>query len=110
MNKNTIRQLGFATCLLVAAPLVVGCAGTQTRASTGQQIDDATITAKVKSQLLADPQVSGLQVNVETFKGQVQLSGYVNSPDERSKAEQIARQVGGVRTVANDLIVKSDKQ
>lgn len=107
MNNNTVRHIGLAACLLIAAPIVAGCAGTQTRASTGQQIDDATITAKVKSQLLADPQVSGLQVNVETFKGQVQLSGYVNSPDERAKAEQIARQVTGVRTVANDLIVKS---
>lgn len=107
MKNNTVRQIGLAACLLVAAPILAGCAGTQERASTGQQIDDATITAKVKSQLLADPQVSGLQVNVETFKGQVQLSGYVNSPDERAKAEQIARQVGGVRTVANDLIVKA---
>lgn len=107
MNNNTVRQLGLAAYLLVAAPIIAGCAGNQTRASTGQQIDDATITAKVKSQLLADPQVSGLQVNVETFKGQVQLSGYVNSSDERAKAEQIARQVGGVRTVANDLIVKA---
>lgn len=107
MQNNTVRQIGLAACLLVAAPLIVGCAGNQTRASTGEHIDDATITAKVKSQLLADPQVSGLNVNVETFKGQVQLSGYVNNPDERSKAEQIARDVAGVRTVANDLIVKA---
>lgn len=107
MNNNTVRQISLAACLLVAAPIIAGCAGGPSRASTGQHIDDATITAKVKSQLLADPQVSGLQVSVETFKGQVQLSGYVNSSDERSKAEQIARQVGGVRTVANDLIVKA---
>lgn len=105
--NNKAREMTLAVCLLVAAPLVVGCAGTQTRASTGQQVDDATITAKVKSQLLADPNVSGLQVNVQTFKGQVQLSGYVNSSDERARAEQIARQVAGVKNVSNDLIVKA---
>ena len=102
-----LRQLGFAVCLIGAIPLFTGCAATETRSSTGQQLDDSAITAKVKSQLLADPQVSGLQVNVETFKGQVQLSGYVNSPDERTKAEQIARKVEGVKNVSNDLIVKS---
>lgn len=107
--NNKARQMTLAVSLLVAAPLVVGCAGSQTRASTGQHVDDATITAKVKSQLLADPNVSGLQVNVQTFKGQVQLSGYVNSSDERARAEQVARQVAGVKNVSNDLIVKSER-
>lgn len=107
--NNTTRQVSFAVCLLVAMPLVAGCAGNRTQASTGQHVDDAAITAKVKSQLLADPNVSGLQVNVQTFKGQVQLSGYVNSTDERSKAEQIARDVAGVRNVSNDLIVKTSR-
>lgn len=108
--KYKLRQLGFTVCLIGAIPLFAGCAGTETRSSTGQQLDDSAITAKVKSQLLADPQVSGLQVNVETFKGQVQLSGYVNSPDERTKAEQIARNVEGVKNVSNDLIVKSSSK
>lgn len=107
--KTKVRQLGLAVGLIAAIPLFSGCAATDNRASTGQHIDDAAITAKVKSQLLADPQVSGLQVNVDTFKGQVQLSGYVNSPEERARAEQIARQVAGVRNVANDLIVKPSK-
>jgi len=107
--KTNVRQLGLAISLIAAIPMFAGCAATDKRASTGQQIDDAAITAKVKSQLLADPQVSGLQVNVDTFKGQVQLSGYVNSPEERAKAEEIARQVAGVKNVNNDLIVKSSK-
>lgn len=108
--KNKAYQLGFAVCLMAAVPLFTGCASTDTQRSTGQTVDDAAITAKVKSQLLADPDVSGLQVNVQTNKGQVQLSGYVNTPEERSKAEQIARQVAGVKKVDNDLIVKSKTQ
>jgi hyperosmotically inducible periplasmic protein len=104
MNKYT-RNVGLALCLLVAAPLVTGCASPQRTA--GQTVDDATITAKVKSQLLADPDVSALNVNVTTYKGQVQLSGYVNEAAQRTKAEQIAKNVEGVRNVSNDLIVKA---
>lgn len=103
--KNITRSLSLAACLLVAAPLVTSCASQQRTA--GQSIDDATVTAKVKSQLLADPKVAGLNVNVTTFQGQVQLSGYVDSPDQRNKAEQIARKVEGVKSVSNDLIVKA---
>ena len=100
-----VRSVGLAACLLVAAPLVTGCA-TADR-TTGQTVDDATITAKVKSQLLADPNVSALNVNVTTYRGQVQLSGYVNDANQRTKAEQIARNVDGVKSVSNDLIVKA---
>jgi hyperosmotically inducible periplasmic protein len=105
MNRIT-RTFGLATCLLFATPLVVGCASDAMQRSSGQTVDDAAITAKVKSQLLSDPNVSGLNVNVTTFKGQVQLSGYVDNPEQRSKAEQIARDVSGVQSVSNDLIVK----
>ena len=99
------RVVGLTACLLVAAPLVTGCANPQR--SVGETVDDATITAKVKSQLLADPDVSGLNVNVTTFNGQVQLSGYVRSTEQRQRAEQIAREVEGVRSISNDLIVQS---
>lgn len=105
MNKLT-RNVSLTVCLLVAAPLVTGCATDQQR-TAGQTVDDATITAKVKSQLLADPDVSALNVNVTTYKGQVQLSGYVDNPAQRSKAEQIAKNVDGVKAVSNDLIVKA---
>lgn len=104
MNKLT-RNVSLTVCLLVAAPLVVSCAHQERTA--GQTVDDATITAKVKSQLLADPDVSALNVNVTTFRGQVQLSGYVDNPTQRSKAEQIAKNVSGVKAVSNDLIVKT---
>lgn len=99
-------SIGLAVCLLVAAPLVTSCAH-QAERTAGQTVDDATITAKVKSQLVADPDVSALNVNVTTFKGQVQLSGYVDNANQRTRAEQIARNVGGVKSVSNDLIVKA---
>ena len=105
--KRLIRSVGLVGCLVVAAPLVVSCASSGTERSTGQTVDDATITAKVKSQLLADPDVSALNVNVTTFKGQVQLSGYVENTTQRSKAEQIAKNTTGVKAVSNDLIVKT---
>jgi hyperosmotically inducible periplasmic protein len=104
--KNVTRTLSLAACLLVAAPLFTGCA---TERTAGQTVDDASITAKVKSQLLADPQVSGLNVNVTSYEGQVQLSGYVDSTEQRTKAEQIAKNVSGVKSVSNDLIVKAGK-
>lgn len=100
-------SMGLAVCLLVAAPLVTSCAHTATQRTAGQTVDDATITAKVKSQLIADPEVSALNVNVTTFKGQVQLSGYVDNSNQRTRAEQIARKVEGVKSVSNDLIVKA---
>lgn len=103
-----LRNIGLAVCLLVAAPAIVGCASTDR--SAGQTVDDATITAKVKSQLLSSPEVSGLNVNVTTYRGQVQLSGYVNSAEQRQQAEQIARGVDGVKSVSNDLIVKASEQ
>lgn len=102
--KTHVRVLTLATCLVAAPPLMSAC---QTDRTAGQTIDDSTINAKVKSQLLADPEVSGLNVNVTTYRGQVQLSGYVNSTEQRQRAEQIARNVEGVKSVSNDLIVKA---
>lgn len=101
-----MKSVGLAVSLLVAAPLVGGCASEQHR-TVGQTVNDSALTARVKSELLADPDVSGLNVNVTTYDGQVQLSGYVASEDERAQAEQIARGVEGVKSVSNDLIVKS---
>ena len=106
--KPTIRNTALAVCVLVATPLIVSCAATSAQESTGEYVDDAAITAKVKNQLLQDKNVSGLQVTVETYKGRVQLSGFVSSQDEKIKAEKLARSVPGVRSVSNDLIVKAD--
>ncbi len=106
--KPTIRIAALAVSVLVAAPLIVSCAATPTRESTGEYIDDAAITTKVKNQLLGAKDVSALHVSVETFKGRVQLSGFVSTQDEKIKAEKLARGVPGVRSVTNDLIVKAD--
>ena len=77
--------------------------------STGETVDDASITAKVKSKLLADPDVKGLDTHVNTFRGTVQLTGFVDSQEQKMRAEQLSRQVSGVQSVQNDLIVKTEE-
>jgi osmotically-inducible protein OsmY len=85
---------------------MLGCAGDRTTKSTGQVVDDNAIAAKVKSGLIADPQVKGMSVNVDVFKGVVQLSGFVDNPATAQKAVSIARSVEGVKEVRNNLTVK----
>jgi osmotically-inducible protein OsmY len=85
---------------------MLGCAGDRTSKSTGQVIDDNAIAAKVKSALVADPDVKGTQVNVDVFKGAVQLSGFVDNAAQAQKAVNLARNVPGVTEVRNSLIVK----
>lgn len=89
-----------------AAVLLAACAGSPTRESTGEVIDDTVITTKVKTALLADTRVRGRDVHVETFKGRVLLSGIVASPEERQTAERIARQTAGVKEVNNKISVQ----
>lgn len=89
------------------AALQTGCAGTATRTSTGEFIDDASITTKVKAAFVRDPVVSALDVNVDTFKSVVQLSGFVNTPEEKSRAEQVAAGIAGVSRVQNNISVKT---
>ena len=107
---QTIRRLTTATALVAAlgAAFVAlpGCAGSPTQESTGQYVDDSAITTQVKSKFVADPQVSALNIKVETFKGTVQLSGFANSQTEVSRAVEIASDVKGVRAVRNDIRVK----
>lgn len=96
------RRSLFATAL--AASLLGACAGTGTR--TGVAIDDSVITTKIKTELLADKRVSGMNVHVDTHQGRVQLSGVAKSPDERQVAEGIARSVDGVKQVENRITVQ----
>jgi len=90
----------------LAAALLAACAGSPTKESTGEMVDDSVITTKIKSAMVADKSVSVLDVSVETFKGRVLLSGYVKSPDERQRAEGIARSVNGVKEVNNKIVVQ----
>jgi osmotically-inducible protein OsmY len=99
------RLASLVLCLIVIIGML-GCAGSRTQTSTGEYIDDSAITAKAKTALLADEDVSGLQVEVETFKGVVQLSGFVDTPAQAQKAEQIVRAIDGVQEVKNDIVVK----
>lgn len=85
----------------------VKAAAGEDRIEAGKFIDDAWITAKVKALLLKDEGIKGLAVQVETHKGMVQLSGWVDSPSQITQAEKIARSVAGVKEVRNDLLVKS---
>ncbi|MCR4348081.1 MAG: BON domain-containing protein [Sulfuricaulis sp.] len=85
---------------------LAGCAGTSSRDSTGEYIDDAAITTKVKSGMFADKEVSGLNISVDTIKGVVYLSGTAATRQESNKAATIARNVAGVKSVVNKIQVK----
>jgi osmotically-inducible protein OsmY len=85
---------------------LVACASTSKQSSTGEYVDDSVITTKVKSLLAEDDFLKSFQISVETYKGTVQLSGFVNSRQAVDKANQIAYSVKGVKSVKNDLIVK----
>ena len=93
--------------LAVVATLAAACAATPTQESTGGYIDDSTITAKVKTNLAQDNKVSATDIHVKTYKGVVDLSGFVNSQSQISEAGLVAGQVSGVKSVHNNLIVKS---
>jgi osmotically-inducible protein OsmY len=83
-----------------------GCAGTSTKEGTGEYVDDTVITTKVKAAIFNEPTLKSAEINVETFKGTVQLSGFVNSRADINKAVEVARAVAGVTSVKNDMRVK----
>lgn len=85
------------------------CSSSATRQSTGEYIDDTAISAKVKSAMISDDTVKALDVQVETFRGVVQLSGFVDSAEQKSRAEQIARSTNGVRNVTNNIQLKANQ-
>lgn len=85
---------------------LTGCAGGSTYESTGEYLDDTVLTTKVKTSILGDSRLKLLQINVETFKGVVQLSGFVDSASAASRAVELTRKVPGVKSVNNSLIIK----
>jgi hyperosmotically inducible protein len=99
------RRKAFFLPLALALALSA-CAVVQGQESTGQYVDDAGITTSVKAKLVNDPDVKSTQVSVETMKGVVQLSGFVQSRQIATRAEQLTRTVAGVRGVKNDLVVR----
>ncbi|PIP35760.1 MAG: transporter [Desulfobacterales bacterium CG23_combo_of_CG06-09_8_20_14_all_52_9] len=104
MKKRNI----FIHCLMLLMLIgtLAACASTSTRESTGEYVDDSVITTKVKSLLAGDDFLKSFQIGVETYKGVVQLSGFVNTKEAANKAAQIAGSVKGVKSVKNDLVVK----
>ena len=94
---------------LAAATLVVlpGCAVTRGQSSVGEYIDDATITTQVKARMVENKQVDAAAISVETLNGTVMLSGFAKNADERAMAESIARNINGVKSVKNEIAVRS---
>ncbi|MCH8533205.1 MAG: BON domain-containing protein [Saccharospirillum sp.] len=101
---NTIWVSLFSILLITTT--VAGCAGSATQESTGEYIDDTWITTKVKAALIADPVAKARDVKVETFKGAVQLSGFVDSREAMDQAINVALGIEGVRTVENKMTIK----
>lgn len=103
---NKFSKVLSAAFLAVALVSVVACAPTAKQEGTGQYIDDTVITAKVKAALVEDPMTKATEINVETFKGVVQLSGFVTSQAASNRAVELARGVAGVKSVKNDMRIK----
>ena len=104
MKKSNI-VIHFLVLLMLIVTLAA-CAATRTQSSAGEYVDDSVITTKVKSLLAQDDFLKSFQISVESFKGIVQLSGFVNSKKAVDKAGEIAMSVQGVKSLKNDLIVK----
>jgi osmotically-inducible protein OsmY len=97
----------FASFFLVILVVsLLGCASTARQEGTGEYLDDALITTKVKAEIFRDASLKSSEINVETFKGVVQLSGFVNSQADINRAVEVARGVKGVISVKNDMRVK----
>jgi osmotically-inducible protein OsmY len=104
MKKNRVL-IGYLVLLMLVATFAV-CATTHAGESTGKYVDDSVITTKVKALIAEDGFLKSFKISVKTYKGTVQLSGFVNSKETAHKAGEIARSVKGVRSVRNNLIVK----
>ncbi|HEX9661692.1 MAG TPA: BON domain-containing protein [Candidatus Binatia bacterium] len=92
--------------LAIALASALGCASTSTKEGTGEYFDDSVVTTKVKAAIFNEPSLSSNQISVETFKGTVQLSGFVKTSDEKNKAAEVARGIKGVASVKNDIRLK----
>jgi osmotically-inducible protein OsmY len=104
-----MKQLKHISTIILAVMLatVIGCASTPKKEGTGEYIDDSVITTKVKAAVFNEPSLKSTEINVETFKGEVQLSGFVNSEADIKKAVEVARSVKGVTSVKNDMQLKA---
>ena len=113
VRKNSrVSSRSVARFLLAFGPVLLlggvgaGCAGTATRPSTGEAIDDGVVSTRVKTALLRDDGTPGTAIQVETFRGTVQLSGFVNTAAQKTRAVEIARATPGVASVVDNIVVK----
>lgn len=102
--KRVNPFLSFLSAILLLA--LMACAPTAKHEGTGEYVDDTVITTKVKAALINDPELKASEINVETFKGNVQLSGFVSSKEDIDKAVDVAKGIKGVTVVRNSMIVK----
>ena len=103
MIRTTLAAVAIASSLVMAS----GCAVTRDQQTTGAYIDDSVITATVKTRMLDNPDVAGTSITVETLNGTVMLSGFAKNTLERTTAERIARDVEGVKSVKNEVVVRT---
>ncbi|MBF0355282.1 MAG: BON domain-containing protein [Alphaproteobacteria bacterium] len=103
--KSFSKYLSVVILALVLLP-AAGCSSTSSQEGTGEYVDDSVITTKVKAAIFDDPSLKVAEINVETFKGIVQLSGFVSSRNAANKAVGVARGVSGVKSVKDDMQIK----
>jgi len=103
-----MKQLNYFSVFIMILALLffTGCAATSTQESTGEYIDDSVITTKVKAAIFNDPALKSAEINVETFRGVVQLSGFVSSQSDINRAIEVAGGVDGVQSIRNDMRIK----
>jgi osmotically-inducible protein OsmY len=103
-----MKQLKYFSAFFMTLALLfsLGCASTPTQEGTGEYVDDSVITTKVKAAIFNEPTLKSTEINVETFKGVVQLSGFVSSQSNINKAVEVARSVKGVTSVKNGMRLK----
>jgi hyperosmotically inducible protein len=105
------KSKGFISAVMIVLSLAaVACASTRTTKSPGEQVDDSVTTASVKAALIADPVTKAHQIDVETFKGTVQLNGFVDTSASKSRATEVAKGAKGVTAVRNNLTVKTSER
>jgi osmotically-inducible protein OsmY len=102
----TSFKRAYTLLAALAIATTLGCAGTPRSESTGEYIDDTAITAKVKKDIFDEPSLKSAEINVETFKGVVQLSGFVSTEASIYTATKVAKNVTGVKSVKNDMRIK----
>lgn len=105
-HQTQVQKITVSLLLTLILALTLGCAGSRTDESTGEYIDDTVVTSRVKTQLIAEEGFDGFDISVETFKGRVQLSGFVDTEVQRDRAESIALAVDGVKSVENNISLK----